>query len=97
MGAAGLRLSAVAAAVADAEHNRAAAPVALGAPIGWRNVPSANQSKTYRDGAGDEHRVAYRFGRTGLILPDDDGLRLVSSAPPASSWPIRPASKLPTK
>ncbi|MFA5711414.1 biotin carboxylase N-terminal domain-containing protein [Mycolicibacterium sp.] len=81
VGAAGLRLSAVAAAVADAEHNRATAPVALGAPIGWRNVPSADLTKTYRDGAGDEHRVAYRFGRTGLILPDDDGVRLVSSSP----------------
>ncbi len=80
VGAADRRLSAVAAAVADAEHNRATLPVALGTPIGWRNVPSANQSKTYRDGTDDEHRVEYRFGRSGLALPDDD-VRVVSSSP----------------
>ncbi len=76
-----LRLAAVAAAVADAERNRATAPVALGAPIGWRNVVSGNQSKTYRDAGEVERRVEYRFTRTGLTLPDDEGVRLVSSTP----------------
>jgi propionyl-CoA carboxylase alpha chain len=76
-----VRRSAVAATLADAAHNRLTATGFAAAPIGWRNVPSGNQSKAYRDVAGTEHRVEYRFTRTGLDLPDDDGLRLVSADP----------------
>ncbi len=75
------RLSAVAAALADAAHNRATAPVLAEIPSGWRNLVSGNQHKTYLGTAEQEHRVAYRFTRTGLVLPDDDGVSLVSAAP----------------
>jgi propionyl-CoA carboxylase alpha chain len=75
-----VRLSAVAATIAQAEHNRAAATVFTGIPSGWRNVRSGNQAKTFR--AGDtEYRVEYRFTRDGLVLPDDEGVRLVAASP----------------
>ena len=44
-----IRLAAVAAALADAAHNRAAATVMGDIPSGWRNVVSGNQHKTYLD------------------------------------------------
>ena len=75
-----VRLSAVAAALADAAANRAAAPVLAAVPSGWRNVASGDQLKSYRDGDGIEHRVAYRFTRAGLHLPDDPAVALISSA-----------------
>jgi propionyl-CoA carboxylase alpha chain len=75
-----VRLSTLAAALADAAHNRATAAVFGPVPIGWRNLPSGYQVKSYSDDAGAEHRVEYRFHRTGLELPGDDGVRLVSSA-----------------
>ncbi|WP_319430472.1 biotin carboxylase N-terminal domain-containing protein [Mycobacterium sp. RTGN5] len=75
------RLAAVAAALADAAHNRAAATVMGEIPSGWRNVVSDNQHKTYLDAAEHEHRVAYRFTRDGLVLPDDEGVTLVSARP----------------
>lgn len=78
--AATVRASAVAAALADAAHNRATAEVLGSVPSGWRNVASGFQTKTYTDGDGTEHRVEYRFTRTGLIINDCD-VRLVSSAP----------------
>ncbi|OBC01421.1 biotin carboxylase N-terminal domain-containing protein [Mycobacterium sp. 852002-40037_SCH5390672] len=77
--AAAVRLSAIAAALADAAHNRAVAPVSGAVPSGWRNLPSGCQVKDYHDDAGDEHRVQYRFTRTGLILPDDPSVHLVSA------------------
>lgn len=77
--AAAVRLSAVAAALADAAHNRASAAVLRSAPSGWRNLPSGYQVKSYLDDAGAEHRVDYRFTRTGLVIADD--VQLVSSAP----------------
>lgn len=77
--AAVVRLSAIAAALADAAHNRAVAPVLRAVPSGWRNLPSAPQVKDYRDDKGDEHRVQYRFTRTGLVLPDDPSVQLVSA------------------
>jgi propionyl-CoA carboxylase alpha chain len=76
------RLSAIAAALADAAHNRATAKASgvLGSlPSGWRNLPSAHQVKSYRDDGGTEHRVEYRFARTGLALPADASVRLVSA------------------
>ncbi|MBV8179993.1 MAG: biotin/lipoyl-binding protein [Mycobacterium sp.] len=75
--AAVIRLSAIAAALADAAHNRATATVLGSIPSGWRNLASGYQIKTYRDDAGLEHRVKYRFSRTGLILADDEPARLV--------------------
>jgi propionyl-CoA carboxylase alpha chain len=80
---AAVRLSAVAAALADAAGNRATARASgvLGSlPSGWRNLASGYQVKTYLDDAGAEHRIQYRFARTGLVLPADEGVHLVSSS-----------------
>ena len=74
-----VRLAAVAAALAGAADNRARATVLAGLPSGWRNVPSGDQHKTFRDAGGDEHRVAYLYRRGGLLLPDDPGVTLVSA------------------
>jgi biotin carboxyl carrier protein len=79
-----VRLSAIAAALADAAHNRATAKTSgvFGSiPSGWRNVPSGHQVKGYRDDAGNEHRVEYRFTRNGLVLPGAESVRLVSATP----------------
>jgi propionyl-CoA carboxylase alpha chain len=75
-----VRLSAVAAAMADAESNRAAAQVFPAIPSGWRNLASGSQVKTYAS-AGDEIRVEYRLHRTGVALPGDGNVRVVSAAP----------------
>ena len=78
-----VRLAATAAALADAARNRATATVFEAIPSGWRNLPSGYQVKTYRDdggsGAANEHRIEYRFSRTGLVLPGDESVRLVSA------------------
>lgn len=74
-------LSAIAAALADAAHNRSSARVFGAAPSGWRNLASGYQSRTYRDAAGDDVPVRYRFTRTGVELPKADGVSLVSAAP----------------
>ena len=76
---AAVRLSAVAAALADAAHNRAAATVFGSIPSGWRNVASGYQVKAYRSDDDAEHRIEYRFSRGGLVLPDDAAMHLVSS------------------
>ncbi|GBE64697.1 acetyl/propionyl-CoA carboxylase subuit alpha [Mycobacterium sp. MFM001] len=78
-GAAALRQSAIAAALADAAHNRATATVFASIPSGWRNLASGYQVKTYLDDSGGEHRVEYRFTRGGLALVDD--VRLLSASP----------------
>ena len=78
--AATIRLSAVAAALADAAHNRATAAVFGAIPSGWRNLTSGYQAKTYRDG-DTEYTVEYRFSRTGLELPGDAQVQLVSATP----------------
>ncbi|OMB79684.1 acetyl/propionyl/methylcrotonyl-CoA carboxylase subunit alpha [Mycolicibacterium conceptionense] len=80
-GADAVRLSAIAATLADAAHNRRSARVFGAAPSGWRNLASGYQSRTYRDVAGDEAPVRYRFSRAGVDLPDDDGIALVSATP----------------
>lgn len=74
-----VRLSAIAAALADAAHNRAAAPVLGTIPSGWRNLSSGFQVKAYRDDEDGEHRIQYRFSRIGLVLPDDQDVQLVSA------------------
>jgi acyl-CoA carboxylase subunit alpha len=76
-----VRLSAIAAALADAAHKRTTAKVFGSIPSGWRNLASGYQVKTYRDDSGTEQRVEYRFTRTGLALPDDASVRLVSASP----------------
>jgi propionyl-CoA carboxylase alpha chain len=75
-----VRLSAVAAALAEAADNRANAIVLGSLPSGWRNLASGYQVKTYVDDAGDEHRIEYRFSRTGLVLSTDITLNLVSAS-----------------
>jgi acyl-CoA carboxylase subunit alpha len=79
-----VRLSAIAAALAGAAHNRATARISgvFGSiPSGWRNLPSSYQVKAYRDDAGDEQRVEYRFTRNGLMLPGERSVQLVSATP----------------
>ena len=76
-----VRLAAIAAALAAAAHNRAGASVLGGLPSGWRNVVSSDQHKVFRDDRGTDHRVCYRFTRTGVHLPDDLGVAVLSSAP----------------
>jgi propionyl-CoA carboxylase alpha chain len=75
-----VRLSAVAAAVAEAAYNRATATVLGSLPSGWRNLASGYQVKTYLDDADEEHRIEYRFSRTGLVLPTDEAVHLVSAS-----------------
>jgi propionyl-CoA carboxylase alpha chain len=76
----GIQLSAIAAALADAAGNRATATVFGSIPSGWRNLASGYQIKTYLDDGGTEHRIEYRFTRTGLVLPADESTRLVSAS-----------------
>ncbi len=74
-------LSVLAAALADAAGNRGAATVFAAAPSGWRNLASGYQIKRYRDTAGDEHDVRYRFTRAGVQFADRDDVNLVSATP----------------
>jgi len=76
-----VRLSAVAAALADAAVNRAEARAFPGIPSGWRNLVSGNQVKVFSDGADTRHRVEYRFTRSGVVLPGDDGVTVSSAEP----------------
>lgn len=78
--AATVQASAIAAALADAAHNRATAQAFGSIPGGWRNLASGFQSKGYLDDAGTEHRVEYRFTRTGLIVNGGE-VTLISSTP----------------
>ncbi|MBV8927612.1 MAG: acetyl/propionyl-CoA carboxylase subunit alpha [Mycobacteriaceae bacterium] len=75
-----VRLSAVAAALADAAANRSAATVFADIPSGWRNLASGYQNKSYTHAAGEcDYPVRYRFTRAGLELPDDTAVTLVSA------------------
>ncbi|OBG88936.1 acetyl/propionyl-CoA carboxylase subuit alpha [Mycobacterium sp. E802] len=74
-------LSAIAATLADAAHNRRTARAFGPVPSGWRNLASGHQTRTYRDAVGDEVPVRYRFTRAGVELPDDDGVALVAATP----------------
>jgi propionyl-CoA carboxylase alpha chain len=76
----GIRLSAIGAALADAARNRSTATVFGSIPSGWRNMASGYQVKTYLDDGGTEHRIEYRFTRTGLVLPADESIQLVSAS-----------------
>jgi propionyl-CoA carboxylase alpha chain len=79
--AAAIRLSAIAAALADAAYNRCAATVFASIPSGWRNMASGYQVKTYLDDGGREHRIEYRFARSGLALSGDTSMGLVCASP----------------
>ena len=76
-----VRLSAIAAALAAAAANRATTRTLAGIPSGWRNVVSGDQHKEFRDTDGTVHRVAYRFTRLGVALPEDPGVTPVSASP----------------
>ncbi|GGK66882.1 acetyl/propionyl-CoA carboxylase subuit alpha [Sphaerisporangium melleum] len=73
-------LFALAAALAAAAANRAAAPVLGGLPSGWRNVPSQPQRVAF-DGPAGRVEVAYRLTRDGLSAEGLPDVRLVSAAP----------------
>ncbi|MFD9890298.1 acetyl/propionyl/methylcrotonyl-CoA carboxylase subunit alpha [Amycolatopsis sp. NPDC059027] len=74
------RLSALAAALADAAGNRAAATMWSRLPSGWRNVRSAGQRKRFS--AGDnEYEVVYTLTRDGLRAEGYDDVTLVSAEP----------------
>ncbi|GAA3202750.1 acetyl/propionyl/methylcrotonyl-CoA carboxylase subunit alpha [Actinocorallia longicatena] len=72
-GSAAVQLSALAAALADAEANRRTARVLGGLPSGWRNLPSQPQRKVY-EGPDGEVEVAYRLTRDGLRTAAGAGL-----------------------
>jgi len=73
-----VRLSALAAALANAAANRSGAKVLGRLPSGWRNVVSVPQRKRFTIGE-TEHEVTYRLGRDGLV--GHDGVRLVEATP----------------
>ncbi len=66
-----LAVHAAAVALAGAAARRAAAPVLGGVPSGWRNVPSARQLVSYRQGPERTVDVAYRFTRDGVVVAVD--------------------------
>ncbi|WP_103336213.1 acetyl/propionyl/methylcrotonyl-CoA carboxylase subunit alpha [Amycolatopsis sp. CA-126428] len=73
------RLSALAAALADAAANRASATTQSRLPSGWRNVRSAGQRKVFSV-ADREYEVVYSLTRDGLQA-DGFEAELVSAAP----------------
>ncbi|MBC2639300.1 MULTISPECIES: biotin carboxylase N-terminal domain-containing protein [unclassified Rhodococcus (in: high G+C Gram-positive bacteria)] len=72
------RLSALAAALADAAHNRDVATVNRSLPSGWRNLASAPQGKTFT-GTGGDLEIRYLHTRYGLKAEDFDDVSLVSA------------------
>jgi propionyl-CoA carboxylase alpha chain len=86
-GAESVRLSALAAALAQSAANRAAATVQGRLPSGWRNVASVPRRKRYLPAAAtpDEPdsgiEVSYRLTRDGLRAEGYDGVALVSATP----------------
>ncbi|WP_290706538.1 MULTISPECIES: acetyl/propionyl/methylcrotonyl-CoA carboxylase subunit alpha [Gordonia] len=85
-----VRLAVIAAALADAAANRAAAQVLATIPSGFRNVGPGYQVKKFTVG-DEELAVRYRVGRSAagsaaapggvVCLPDDDGVVVVASTP----------------
>jgi pyruvate carboxylase subunit A/propionyl-CoA carboxylase alpha chain len=75
-GSRGMVLSAIAAALADAAHNRSTASVLGAAPSGWRNLASGYQTKQYEAADGQTHDVRYR-----LHIADHADIALVSATP----------------
>ena len=79
------RLSALAAALAEAAERRGSARVQRGLPSGWRNVPSQPQRTAYTgvggSGSGGEVVVEYRLGRSGLVATGFEEADLVEAGP----------------
>lgn len=71
-----LRLSALAAALAEAAGRRADARVQRGLPSGWRNIPSQPQRTRYL-----EAEVGYRHTRNGLVAEGFAAVGLVEAGP----------------
>jgi propionyl-CoA carboxylase alpha chain len=71
-----VRLSALAAALAQAAANRTSARVLGGLPSGWRNVPSQAQYAAF-----EETEVAYRLTRDGLVAEGHEGTSLTEAGP----------------
>ncbi|MBY6685073.1 acetyl/propionyl-CoA carboxylase subunit alpha [Rhodococcus sp. BP-149] len=67
----GVRLSALAAALADATRSRESATVGRSLPSGWRNLASVPQRKTYAVN-GTEIVAEYRLSRGTLVTDVDD-------------------------
>jgi pyruvate carboxylase subunit A/propionyl-CoA carboxylase alpha chain len=72
-------LSAIAAALADAAHNRSTARVFGAVPSGWRSLASGFQTKSFQDADGQTHQVRYRFTRDGVVVDGHDDVALVSA------------------
>jgi propionyl-CoA carboxylase alpha chain len=75
-----VRLSALAAALAQAAANRSSAPVLGGLPSGWRNVASQPQRTAFAE-AQTTCQVAYRLTRDGLLADGYEGVELVEAGP----------------
>jgi propionyl-CoA carboxylase alpha chain len=71
-----VRLSALAAALAEASASRASARVLGRLPSGWRNVVSQPQVRVF-----GEHQVRYLLTRSGLTADGFDGVSLVDATP----------------
>ncbi|MEH1013722.1 biotin carboxylase N-terminal domain-containing protein [Micromonospora sp. CPCC 206060] len=80
--AGGVRLAALAAALAGAAARRADVPVLAGLPSGWRNVPSVPQHCRFA-GPDGEVEVTYRLDRSGALAG-------WSADCPGPSLPARP-------
>ena len=83
-----VKLSALAAALAEAAWNRRTATAFAEVPSGWRNMASGYQVKRFAAGASEatggasadsEYEIRYRFVRGRLELPDVDDVTLVSA------------------
>jgi propionyl-CoA carboxylase alpha chain len=81
------RLSALAAALADAAARGQGARVLGGLPSGWRNVPSQLQRKAFdriaRGSGPSRYAVGYRVSRDGLLVDGRDDVRLITMTPNA--------------
>ncbi|MGX1771356.1 acetyl/propionyl/methylcrotonyl-CoA carboxylase subunit alpha [Nocardia brasiliensis] len=73
-------LSLVAAALADAAANRAAARAGGGLPSGWRNLPSQSTHKLFESRTGGTHDIGYRYTRGVVAVDGHEGLELVESS-----------------
>ncbi|MDN3357999.1 biotin carboxylase N-terminal domain-containing protein [Actinomadura sp. DC4] len=71
-----VRLSALAAALAQAAANRASARVLGGLPSGWRNVSSQPQHAAF-----EEAEVAYRITRDGLVAEGHEDTVVAEAGP----------------
>ncbi|WP_280448909.1 biotin carboxylase N-terminal domain-containing protein [Nocardia brasiliensis] len=89
-------LSLVAAALADAAANRAAARAGGGLPSGWRNLPSQSTHKLFESRTSGTHDIGYRYTRGVVTVDGHEGLELLESsadrvvlAVPGERGPVR--------